>query len=98
MKLCQIVLRILRFDCHPEAKVEATEARCKDRGCWWNPVNVPGVPSCYYPPNYGAYKKDTAPTNTMLGMIPLNFRQILHEYLLDTMHLLLEIHILVSLY
>ncbi|XP_076803980.1 sucrase-isomaltase, intestinal-like [Clavelina lepadiformis] len=57
-----------RFDCHPETSaVSATENRCINRGCLWDPVNVPGVPWCYYPENYGAYKKDTAPSSTALG-------------------------------
>ena len=44
-----------RVDCHPDDG--ATEQRCSDRGCIWepleNPEDQPGVPFCYYPNNYG---------------------------------------------
>ena len=56
-----------RFDCHPETKVDVTEDRCIARGCHWHETNIPGVPACYYPSGYGAYKKDSAPMPTTAG-------------------------------
>ncbi|XP_078486588.1 sucrase-isomaltase, intestinal [Ciona intestinalis] len=56
-----------RFNCHPESSIKATQLRCLNRGCLWHAVSIPGVPPCYYPANYGAYKKDTAPMSTTAG-------------------------------
>ena len=58
---------LFRFDCHPETKVTATQTECTRRGCTWDETGIPGVPTCYYPPGYGVYKKDTAPQNTSAG-------------------------------
>ncbi|XP_041850420.1 maltase-glucoamylase, intestinal [Melanotaenia boesemani] len=40
-----------RFNCHPEENSD--EAKCKARGCIWEPSNLEGVPWCYYPKDYG---------------------------------------------
>ncbi|KAJ8280469.1 hypothetical protein GJAV_G00054930 [Gymnothorax javanicus] len=40
-----------RFDCHPEE--DADEAKCKARGCIWQPTTATGAPWCFYPVNYG---------------------------------------------
>ncbi|KAM9853733.1 sucrase-isomaltase, intestinal [Aulostomus maculatus] len=40
-----------RFDCHPEE--HADEAKCKARGCIWEPSNIERVPWCFYPKDYG---------------------------------------------
>ncbi|XP_064158335.1 sucrase-isomaltase, intestinal [Anguilla rostrata] len=42
---------IARIDCHPEEN--ATETKCRARGCIWQPVNIPGAPWCYYPEDSG---------------------------------------------
>uniref|UniRef100_A0A665W3A9 alpha-glucosidase n=1 Tax=Echeneis naucrates TaxID=173247 RepID=A0A665W3A9_ECHNA len=41
----------LRFDCHPEDN--ADEAKCKARGCIWEPSSIDRVPWCFYPSDYG---------------------------------------------
>ncbi|XP_051512453.1 sucrase-isomaltase, intestinal-like isoform X1 [Myxocyprinus asiaticus] len=40
-----------RFDCHPEENSD--EAKCKARGCIWQPSDIPKEPWCYYPENHG---------------------------------------------
>ncbi|XP_032365998.1 maltase-glucoamylase, intestinal [Etheostoma spectabile] len=40
-----------RFDCYPEEN--ADEAKCKARGCIWEPSTNAGVPWCFYPRDYG---------------------------------------------
>ncbi|KAF3698143.1 Maltase-glucoamylase, intestinal Maltase [Channa argus] len=40
-----------RFDCYPEEN--ASEAKCRGRGCIWEPSNIDGVPKCFYPKDYG---------------------------------------------
>ncbi|GLD74046.1 sucrase-isomaltase, intestinal [Lates japonicus] len=40
-----------RFDCYPEE--HADEAKCKARGCIWEPSNIERVPWCFYPKDYG---------------------------------------------
>ncbi|XP_056297994.1 sucrase-isomaltase, intestinal [Pseudoliparis swirei] len=40
-----------RFDCHPED--HADEAKCKARGCIWEPSTIELVPWCIYPQDYG---------------------------------------------
>uniref|UniRef100_A0A4W4HER0 alpha-glucosidase n=1 Tax=Electrophorus electricus TaxID=8005 RepID=A0A4W4HER0_ELEEL len=42
-----------RFNCHPED--DAKETLCLARGCLWEvrPSDVPGIPWCYYPSDYG---------------------------------------------
>ncbi|XP_040043098.2 sucrase-isomaltase, intestinal [Gasterosteus aculeatus] len=40
-----------RFDCHPEEL--ADEAKCKARGCIWEPSAVERAPWCFYPKDYG---------------------------------------------
>ncbi|KAK7909767.1 hypothetical protein WMY93_014451 [Mugilogobius chulae] len=47
----QSVPEFQRFDCHPEEN--ADEAKCKARGCIWEPSNLEKVPWCYYPDDYG---------------------------------------------
>lgn len=52
-----------RFDCHPEDN--ANQEACEARGCCWvtkketdidTKLPAPGVPTCYYPRNYGGYE------------------------------------------
>uniref|UniRef100_H2ZBD5 alpha-glucosidase n=1 Tax=Ciona savignyi TaxID=51511 RepID=H2ZBD5_CIOSA len=57
-----------RFNCHPEQSIRATRTACLSRGCFFDEVSIPGVPPCYYPHNYGAYYKDTAPSDTTEGV------------------------------
>uniref|UniRef100_A0A8C2ZM00 alpha-glucosidase n=1 Tax=Cyclopterus lumpus TaxID=8103 RepID=A0A8C2ZM00_CYCLU len=40
-----------RFDCYPEK--DADEAKCKARGCIWEPSTMEGAPWCFYPQDYG---------------------------------------------
>lgn len=40
-----------RFNCYPEDN--ADEAKCKARGCIWEPTDIQGIPWCYYPDDYG---------------------------------------------
>uniref|UniRef100_A0A8C6T5C8 alpha-glucosidase n=1 Tax=Neogobius melanostomus TaxID=47308 RepID=A0A8C6T5C8_9GOBI len=40
-----------RIDCHPEDN--ADEAKCKARGCNWEPTSLEKVPWCFYPKDYG---------------------------------------------
>ncbi|XP_069701371.1 lysosomal alpha-glucosidase-like [Periplaneta americana] len=60
-KQCAKILDDFKFDCYPEG--DASETRCKARGCCWVPKkkrllqkNDLNVPYCYYPPAYGGYK------------------------------------------
>ncbi|KAM7413361.1 hypothetical protein PAMA_020650 [Pampus argenteus] len=45
------VEEIPRINCHPEE--HADEAKCKARGCIWEPSNIEDVPWCFYPKDYG---------------------------------------------
>ncbi|KAK2912661.1 sucrase-isomaltase, intestinal-like [Channa argus] len=54
-----------RFDCYPEEN--ANETKCKDRGCIWEKSNIPHVPWCFYPKDYGYTVTTTEETNS--GMI-----------------------------
>ncbi|XP_054477744.1 sucrase-isomaltase, intestinal [Anoplopoma fimbria] len=40
-----------RFDCYPEEN--ADEAKCKARGCIWEPIANKRAPWCFYPEDYG---------------------------------------------
>eukprot|EP00064_Thunnus_orientalis_P008511 superscaffoldBa00001014_g8534 len=51
-----------RFDCHPEE--HADEAKCKARGCIWEPSNIERVPWCFYPKDYGYMVTATKETNS----------------------------------
>uniref|UniRef100_H2ZBD9 alpha-glucosidase n=1 Tax=Ciona savignyi TaxID=51511 RepID=H2ZBD9_CIOSA len=62
-----------RFNCHPEQSIRATRTACLSRGCFFDEVSIPGVPPCYYPHNYGAYYKDTAPSDTTEGILKTYF-------------------------
>ncbi|KAM4628069.1 sucrase-isomaltase, intestinal [Polymixia lowei] len=53
-----------RFDCHPEE--HADEAKCRARGCIWEPAQLDRVPWCFYPKDYG-YTAATV-TETDSGM------------------------------
>ncbi|XP_068602006.1 sucrase-isomaltase, intestinal [Brachionichthys hirsutus] len=53
-----------RFDCHPEE--HGDEAKCKARGCIWEPSIVERVPWCFYPKDYGYTVAAT--TETASGM------------------------------
>ncbi|KAM7399513.1 hypothetical protein PAMP_018780 [Pampus punctatissimus] len=53
-----------RIDCHPEE--HADEAKCKARGCIWEPSNIKDAPWCFYPKDYGYTV--TAANETNLGM------------------------------
>ncbi|KAK3570325.1 hypothetical protein QTP86_017161 [Hemibagrus guttatus] len=46
-----IVESLQRFDCYPGET--ATEEVCTKRGCIWEPLNLNGVPWCYFPMDYG---------------------------------------------
>ncbi|XP_053176409.1 sucrase-isomaltase, intestinal isoform X1 [Scomber japonicus] len=51
-----------RFDCYPEDN--ADEAKCKARGCIWEPSNLERVPWCFYPQDYGYMVTRTEETNS----------------------------------
>ncbi|XP_044210999.1 maltase-glucoamylase, intestinal [Thunnus albacares] len=51
-----------RFDCYPEE--HADEAKCKARGCIWEPSNIERVPWCFYPKDYGYMVTATKETNS----------------------------------
>ncbi|CAJ1065724.1 sucrase-isomaltase%2C intestinal [Xyrichtys novacula] len=51
-----------RFDCHPEE--HADEAKCKARGCIWQPSTIEKVPWCFYPKDYGYSVTRTQPTDS----------------------------------
>ncbi|XP_049925950.1 sucrase-isomaltase, intestinal [Epinephelus moara] len=51
-----------RFDCHPEE--HADEAKCKARGCIWEPTNIERAPWCFYPDDYGYSITTSEETNS----------------------------------
>ncbi|XP_059187897.1 sucrase-isomaltase, intestinal isoform X2 [Centropristis striata] len=51
-----------RFDCHPEDG--ADEAKCKARGCIWEPSVIEKAPWCFYPNDYGYTFITTDETNS----------------------------------
>ncbi|XP_015266282.1 PREDICTED: sucrase-isomaltase, intestinal [Gekko japonicus] len=51
IKWNQVVSEIDRFDCHPYP--DATQSSCEALGCTWQSTSNPGIPHCFYPPNYG---------------------------------------------
>ncbi|XP_068173302.1 sucrase-isomaltase, intestinal [Antennarius striatus] len=59
-----VVADYQRFDCHPEE--HADEAKCKARGCIWEPSIMEHVPWCFYPKDYGYAV--TAATESTSGM------------------------------
>ena len=50
--LCQLPVED-RVDCHPDP--DANEANCLSRGCLFDQSSQPGVPWCYYPPEFGYF-------------------------------------------
>ncbi|XP_035866867.1 putative maltase-glucoamylase-like protein FLJ16351 [Phyllostomus discolor] len=56
-----------KFNCYPEEPA-ASEEKCSQRGCLWEPTTVPGVPTCFYDtiPNYAASNIQYLPTG--IGM------------------------------
>ncbi|XP_070684825.1 sucrase-isomaltase, intestinal [Pempheris klunzingeri] len=53
-----------RFDCHPEEN--ADKAKCKARGCLWEPTTLERVPWCFYPKDYGYTVTAETPTDSGL--------------------------------
>nr|XP_056706356.1 sucrase-isomaltase, intestinal [Euleptes europaea] len=51
IKWNQNAREIDRFDCHPYPN--PSQSSCEGLGCTWQTSNTPGVPPCFYPPNYG---------------------------------------------
>ncbi|XP_049339266.1 sucrase-isomaltase, intestinal [Astyanax mexicanus] len=48
---CPNIATAERVDCHPEPG--ASQLRCQQRGCCWNPLDQTNVPWCYFPRNHG---------------------------------------------
>ena len=71
---CADVSESMRFDCHPEAN--PNEADCEARGCCWiadrSTTAKMGLPSCFYPSDFGYTATDMHATATgMSGTLKL---------------------------
>jgi alpha-glucosidase (family GH31 glycosyl hydrolase) len=71
---CNNFRNVDRFDCHPENG--ATENRCRQRNCCWNPPSSESkenldfdIPYCYYPSDFAYRYQLTQTTNTSTGFI-----------------------------
>ncbi|XP_044145770.1 sucrase-isomaltase, intestinal [Bufo gargarizans] len=65
-----------KFDCHPAPN--ANENSCVNLGCIWQPSNVPGIPYCYYPDDYGYVIDDEQITDNGIILnisLPAGLRQ-----------------------
>ncbi|XP_041063278.1 lysosomal alpha-glucosidase isoform X1 [Carcharodon carcharias] len=54
---CSSIPEWHRFDCYPERERVATRDLCERRACCFiqPPLNLVGVPWCFYPPNFPSY-------------------------------------------
>ncbi|XP_053782529.1 probable maltase-glucoamylase 2 isoform X1 [Desmodus rotundus] len=61
-----------KFNCYPEEPA-ASEEKCRQRGCLWEPTTVPGVPTCFYDtvPNYAASNIQYSPTGISIDLTHL---------------------------
>ncbi|XP_053512591.1 maltase-glucoamylase isoform X2 [Artibeus jamaicensis] len=61
-----------KFNCYPEEPT-ASEEKCSQRGCLWEPTTVPGVPTCFYDtiPNYAASNIQYLPTGISVDLTHL---------------------------
>ncbi|KAM5303222.1 putative maltase-glucoamylase 2 [Glossophaga mutica] len=61
-----------KFNCYPEEPT-ASEEKCSQRGCLWEPTTVPGVPTCFYDtiPNYAASNIQYLPTGISIDLTHL---------------------------
>ncbi|XP_029922224.1 maltase-glucoamylase, intestinal [Myripristis murdjan] len=58
----QVMEEYQRFDCYPEENSD--EAKCKERGCIWEPSHFERVPWCYYPKDYGYTATEVTETDS----------------------------------
>ncbi|XP_006891565.1 PREDICTED: sucrase-isomaltase, intestinal-like [Elephantulus edwardii] len=47
-----------RFTCYPDAD-EASEQKCRNRGCLWNQISLSRAPECYFPRDVDPYSVST---------------------------------------
>ncbi|XP_071953702.1 lysosomal alpha-glucosidase-like isoform X1 [Antedon mediterranea] len=96
-KDCSVLSDDMKFDCQPETDEFATQDRCEQRGCCWQPANSvsengDGVPYCFYPTDFATYNMST-PEETVFGYTATLKRRTKGYYPNDIMALKLDVYL-----